>query len=57
MTPFDMGMALVLAIVACVIAIGALIETHTWKVLVEDHARRIEALERGNKRERAAMVD
>jgi len=58
MTSFDMGLTLVLAVVAIVIALGALVETHSWKILVEDHARRIDALERGNKqRGRAPMVD
>ena len=54
-TPFDMGMTLVLAVVALVVALGALVETHTWKCIVEDHARRLDALER--KRDRPAMVD
>ena len=50
-----MGMTLVLAVVALVVALGALVETHTWKCIVEDHARRLDALER--KRDRPAMVD
>ena len=62
MTPFDMWIALVLAVVAIVVAIGALVETHTWKMIVEDHARRLDALERRNNlvvtgRERVAPSD
>jgi hypothetical protein len=53
-----MGIALVLAVAAVLLAIGALVEMHIWKSIVEDHARRIDNLERGNRQgKRVEMVD
>jgi membrane protein YdbS with pleckstrin-like domain len=45
-TPADMWIALVLSVAAVLIAIGALFIAHTWKVLVEDLAVRLDRIER-----------
>jgi hypothetical protein len=46
MTPVDMWIAFALSVAAIVVAIGALFIAHTWKVLVEDLAGRMDRLER-----------
>ena len=46
MTPIDMWLTFAMAVAAIVVAIGALFIAHTWKVLVEDLAVRMDRLER-----------
>lgn len=46
MTPVDMWLTFGIAVAAIFIAIGALFVAHTWKVLGEDLAARMDRLER-----------